>query len=181
MFSSKATDRIFDDKKMKGYILGAQIGRKPKGQPPKRTAPEIDDAKKALLKLKYAMGVRKYMRNTAIAGYFAEQKKRMGTMLGKVDTELVKHPRVDANAPNRFKAWQKQGLEQWWGEYMTEVFNTAQSRLDNDMNTYLPLFKQEWLSQTTGQSKEVLDLQRDIRDVTAAWEAEKKIAWTAPW
>lgn len=166
---------------METDILGKKKKGGRKGQPVQRTAPEIDAARKALMKLKYAMGVRKYLRNPKIAEIFEKQKIRMGDMLGKIDRELANHPREDRSTPSRFQAWQTRDLQKWWDEYMNEKFNTASGRLDNDMTKYLPMFDTEWLQRVSHAYPELTAFQRDIRDIMAAWKSEKATTWNAPW
>jgi hypothetical protein len=49
------------------------------------------DARVLALKLKYVMGVRKYHKDPLIARILGDQKKRIGTILGQIDTELPNH------------------------------------------------------------------------------------------
>lgn len=44
--------------------------------------------------LKSLLGVRKYMRNTVISKNFNAQQERMGKMLGQLDSQLSKHPKI---------------------------------------------------------------------------------------
>jgi hypothetical protein len=106
-------------------------GHAAKGGVPMQPA-NINDAKIALLKLKWLMGARMYLRKAAVEAIFKKQVNRIGAVLAALDTEIenqVKKPKVGP----AWAAWKKQGLKELWGEYMMEKFETAKSRCTHDM------------------------------------------------
>ena len=114
------------------------------GKANKRDAAALDQAKVALLRLKFLMGARMYMRSPQVHAIFKIQKERIGEVLGKLDTGLPKNPRVSDLETKKYAPWEKQGLKALWDEYMNDRFKKATTRLNNDMETYLELLEKHW-------------------------------------
>lgn len=133
------------------------------------------------MRLKYAKGVRRYLRNPKIAEILEKRKRRMGDILGEIDRELANYPRKYPSTPSRFRAWQTRGLQKWWDEYMNQKFNTASDRLDNDMTKYLPIFDTDWLQWVSHAYPGLTAFQRDIRDIVTARKSEKATPRGALW
>ena len=77
MWSNKSPEKnkfVYDDNALKNLSNGT----------PK-------DARVLALKLKYVMGPRKYHKDPLIARILGDQKRRIGTILGQIDTELPNH------------------------------------------------------------------------------------------
>jgi hypothetical protein len=89
------------------------------------------------------------MQDEKIAKIFADQKNRMGAIIGHVDQELHKTPRAyglpsgDVEAP----PWQEQKLEEKWNAYMEQVFAVAKQRATDYMELHLGSLKGEWNSE----------------------------------
>jgi hypothetical protein len=124
MWTEKATTGVYGARDIKAAI----------------NSPDINRARVALIRLKWLMGARKYMKVSAIKTIFKKQKERIGTILDELDTELTKQP-----AAPGFTAWKKQGLKAYWDAYMNEKFRTAKSRGEGDMDTYLTMMNLKWV------------------------------------
>jgi hypothetical protein len=134
---------LYSEETMREHITGRKTTIK--GQNPEKVAGElVDGAKKALLKLKALLGARKYMREKKISTILKNQKEEIGKMLDAIDTELPKHPRTPTRGAKTFAPWEKQDLGKYWTEYMNERFKIAETRTQNDMNTYLKLLDDTW-------------------------------------
>jgi hypothetical protein len=168
---------IYGEDALRGLIVGFHSGRSKKW-----TAADIDSANTAVNKLRYLIGARKYMRNPAIAKIFKTQKERMGDMIGKIDMELPKHPRVKRGV-GKLVAWKSHNLKNLWNQYMDERFRIANQRIDHDMNTYLKLLFSEWQVAPIGPSegREKRELYASIQKVESEWKKERRIAWVKPW
>lgn len=153
MWRNKETKGIYDDSKLTKYLNGT----------PK-------DARVLALKLKYVMGARKYQKDPVIARHLGEQKKRIGTILGQIDTGL----------PKQNPAWQKQDLEKLWNQYMDQHFLDAKSRTDYTMNTWLPKLQNKWVKGKPGGASND-QLLRGIKAVQTEWRKEGASKWDKPW
>lgn len=128
------------------------------------------DARILTLKLKWAMGARKYQKDPLIARILGDQKKRIGTILGQIDTEL----------PNHNPNWKPQDLEKRWNEYMDQHFLDAKARTDYTLNRYLPLLQNTWVKGKPGGASNNV-LLRGIKALQTEWKKEKRSKWDQPW
>ena len=133
-----------------------------------------------LLDLKYLMGVRAYMRDSAIEAIFKKQKERIGDMLDVLDAEVVKHQRVNPKTDEKYGAWTPQKLKALWDEYMNERFRIAKARIEHDMDTFLALLEKEWTKTKDSDANEIA-FDGLIDKVKKEWMKEKAHAWTKPW
>jgi hypothetical protein len=161
MFSDKTTTGAYGAKDIKGEI----------------NSRDIDRARAALVRLKWLMGVRMYMRHKNIKAIFKTQKERIGTVLDALDTSLESNPQPG------LAAWKKQGLKAYWNSYMDEKFKTANTRCENDMTTYLTLMNTKWGKKKVGATvtPALKTFQEEVSLIKAAWAKEKTKPWTAPW
>ena len=128
------------------------------------------DARVLALKLKYVMGARKYHKDPLIARILGDQKRRIGTILGQIDTEL----------PNHNPAWKTQDLEKRWNEYMDQHLIDAKARTDYTLNHYLPLLQNKWVKGKPGGASNN-ELLRRIKALQTEWKKEKRSKWERPW
>lgn len=167
MWSSKSTDRIYGHKKALTLM---------KKNPTEAAA--------QAMRAKYLLGAVKYMRSKTIEGYFAEQKKRIGTALDEIDNAL---PGVTPNGG--MNAWQKQDLKKKWDAYMDDAFDMAKKRTDNTMTFFLNNLQTKWgnpakapaggKGKTTGTAGQK-DLARQIKALRTQWTKTKISTWTKP-
>lgn len=143
------------------------------------------------------------MKNKVIAETLEKQQKRLGEMLGKLDTQLSKHPKTTEEAPatstdettlperpkkpdDQVKrangkepakkeafAWEKMGLEALWGEWIDLRFDTAIKRIESDMAYGIKELK----------AKGKKELKEAVDKLDAEWTKEKAspVKWTMPW
>jgi hypothetical protein len=178
MWSAKTGTGIYGKTKIVGKIQGVMTG---KGKKKTRNAAEIDQAKLALLDLKYLMGARKYMRSAHIQKIFKKQVDRIGDMLDKLDNEMPKHPKKNTKTNKVYGAWKPQGLKVFWLEYMAARFEMAKKRTNNDMDDYLALLKKEWAGTPVPTDKALKTFRDDITAIDRAWTKEKATKWVKPW
>jgi hypothetical protein len=112
MFSDKSTTGVYGARNIKAEI----------------NSRNIVNARAALIRLKWLMGARSYMRHPDIEKIFKTQKERIGTVLEALDTSLESNP-----LPG-LAVWKKQGLKAYWDSYTDEKFETATKRCENDMS-----------------------------------------------
>jgi hypothetical protein len=189
MWDSKATLGIYGDTTkyqrgkakltvgMSDLIRGhRELG---KGKIPAKPA-NIDDARKAYLKLKFLYGARKYLQDKEIEAIFKKQVERMGTVLDLLDAEMENRPKETRTGLQ--DAWKKQGLEALWTEYMNDEFKRAKSRTTNDMDKYIRLLENVW-SPRKGKAgdKDHTLFFAQIQKLKTTWAAEKAATWNAPW
>lgn len=153
MWRNKKTKGIYDDSALTKLLNGTPT-----------------QARVLALKLKHLMGARKYQKDPVVARYLGDQKKRIGTILGKIDTELTKHNPL----------WQKQDLETLWNKYMDQHFADAKSRTDYTMNTWLPKLQNKWVKGKPDRSNND-QLIRGIKAVQTEWTKEGRSKWNKPW
>jgi hypothetical protein len=172
------TAGVYDTVKTTAAIQGKTVGRDPN----KKLLPkEIDNAKEVLLDLKYLMGVRSYMRDTAIAKIFKKQKERIGDMLDALDKDMKNHQRVNSKKKDEiYGTWAPQQLKTLWDEYMNERFKIANKRITHDMDTFLALLEKEWAKKKDSDPMEIA-FDTLIDKVKKEWVKEKAQAWTSPW
>ncbi|KAI4684264.1 hypothetical protein J4E81_009144 [Alternaria sp. BMP 2799] len=136
---------IVAERKMKALI---------KGRDKKLKLSVNDQSRRAIQKMRPMIGALKYMQQDSIAEIFANQKNRIGAMIGYIDRELQKTPRqfADATKPKSQEdvidalPWQEQGLEKKWDAYMDNVFAVAKQRATDFMTVNLDRLKDEWES-----------------------------------
>ncbi|KAI4915403.1 uncharacterized protein J4E92_009357 [Alternaria infectoria] len=136
---------IVAERKMKALI---------KGRDKKLKLSVSDQSRRAIQKMRPMIGALKYMQQDSIAEIFANQKNRIGAMIGYIDRELQKTPRrfADATKPKSQEyvidalPWQEQGLEKKWDAYMDNVFAVAKQRATDFMTVNLDRLKDEWES-----------------------------------
>jgi hypothetical protein len=151
-----------DPKTAKGIYADKALGKLLNGTP--------KDARVLALKLKWVMGARKYQKDPLIARLLGDQKKRIGTILGQIDTEL----------PNHNPTWKPQDLEKRWNEYMDQHFLDAKARTDYTLNHYLPLLQNKWVKGKPGGASNN-ELLRGIKALQTEWKKEKRSKWDRPW
>ena len=112
-----------------------------------------DQSRLAIQWLRPMTGAFKYMQEDTIAKTFANQKNRIGAMIGHIDRELHKTPRQYVpTRKNKLKEpvdalpWQEQGLEDKWDAYMDNVVAVAKKRAADFMELHLDSLKAEWES-----------------------------------
>ncbi|KAJ4298083.1 hypothetical protein N0V90_005982 [Kalmusia sp. IMI 367209] len=171
-----STAGVYDGDDLEDRIKGPMKGRGPNRQ---RQAKQLDQAKTALLDLKYLMGARSYMRQPVIADIFSKQKNRIGEILDKLDKELPKHRKIARSV--EFELWKPQQLKSFWDEYMDERFNLANLRVNHDMDTYLAMLKKEWAVPAGSRDQNLKGFYNLITKVEKQWHQEKRRAWKKPW
>jgi len=145
------------------------------------------------------LGARKYMREKDISAIFKKQVVRMGEMLGKIDKELPKHPRVLAAGQRKgtqFEAWKEQQLEAKWITYMDGKFADAKAKTDDFLNKWTAELKKQWNSpamkakykakkgDSQARKQEIAQarkLQRNVLQQAQLWQREKARPWKKPW
>lgn len=145
MKKSGEYEDIVAERKMKALI---------KGRDKKLKLSVNDQSRRAIQKMRPMIGALKYMQQDSIAEIFANQKNRIGAMIGYIDRELQKTPRqlADATKPKSQEdvidalPWQEQGLEKKWDAYMDNVFAVAKQRATDFMTVNLDRLKDEWES-----------------------------------
>jgi hypothetical protein len=147
----------------------------------KTRAANIDDARKALLKLKWLMGAREYLKVPNVAAILKNQKNRIGDILDELDTEMEKHQLDKGRSGGILDAWKKQDLKAKWDNYMNYKFNLAKSRCTHDMDKFLPMLERQWAPKSQQLNNDQVVLFAQIKKFKAAWAAEKANRWDAPW
>lgn len=90
-----------------------------------------------------------YMQQPEIEKIFANEKRRLGVMIGYIDENLHKTPKQGKDTNKKvvtFAPWQKQGLGPKWDTYMDQVFDNAKSKAAAYMELHLGNLKKEWTS-----------------------------------
>lgn len=141
--SKDGAGTLHNAEKMREFITGERTVVKGQNLE-KVSAGLVDKARIALLKLKALMGARKYMRSKTVSTIFKRQMEGIGKMLTAIDDELPKNPRKPLKGTKTIDPWVKQGLGEFWTEYMNERFAIAHKRMHNDMDTYLKLLDDKW-------------------------------------
>lgn len=100
----------------------------------------------AVRKMRQVTGTFMYMQDKDIAKAFAKEKNRIEKMIGHIDRELPKTPRV-IRSEQSCTPWQTQDLEKKWGKYMDDVFDRAKQRGVDFMDFNLKALNQEQDSQ----------------------------------
>ncbi|KAI4681353.1 uncharacterized protein J4E84_007589 [Alternaria hordeiaustralica] len=134
-----------------------------------------DQSRLAIQRLRPMTGTFKYMQEDTIAKTFANQKNRIGAMIGHIDRELHRTPRQ--YVPTRFNnlkepvdalPWQEQGLEDKWDAYMDNVVAVAKKRAADFMELHLDSLKAEW------ESSKKTEVSKDFVGNAHAKENRKK-------
>ena len=88
------------------------------------------------------------MQDKKTSKIFVDQKNRMGAMIGHIDRELHKTPRVYKGDKGDVEGhpWQEQKLEEKWNAYMDNVFSVAKQRAIDYMKLNIGVLKDEWNS-----------------------------------
>ncbi|KAI4607220.1 hypothetical protein J4E83_009676 [Alternaria metachromatica] len=164
---SGENEDIVAEKKMKALI---------KGRDKKLKLSVSDQSRRAIQKMRPMIGALKYMQQDSIAEIFANQKNRIGAMIGYIDRELQKTPRrfADATKPKSQEyvidalPWQEQGLEKKWDAYMDNVFAVAKQRATDFMTVNLDRLKDEW------ESSKKTEVPKNFKGDAQAKQNEKK-------
>ncbi|RDL32981.1 uncharacterized protein BP5553_08420 [Venustampulla echinocandica] len=185
-FSSANKDTVFSKDTTTKNIESqpAKVDKKSGKKKGKDGTPETQ-----IILLKSLIGVRKYMRTPAINETFNAQQKRMGEMLGKLDSQLGKHPKKaiaatddeesesesesESEADKTDFAWQEMGLKALWGEWMDLRFETGVKRMNFEMN--------DGIKRLEKIPKADKKLKESIAKLKKEWDTEKKSAWDMPW
>ncbi|USP75707.1 hypothetical protein yc1106_02981 [Curvularia clavata] len=145
----KKTDGEYSDirskKKMEDLIKGTSQEKKYKN------LDAASQARVAVLNLRQTIGAFKYMQDEKVAKIFADQKNRMGAIIGYIDKELHKTPRI-YYPPGRdaysARPCVDQGLEQRWDKYMDGVFELAKKGATDYKELHLDNLNAAWNSQS---------------------------------
>jgi hypothetical protein len=139
-----------------------------------------DQSRIAIQKLRPMIGAFKYMQEKKIAKIFADQKNRIGAMIGHIDRNLHKTPRKFLPGRNSVRKeivigrpWQAQGLEDKWNAYMDNVFAVAKQRATDFMELHLKSLKTEWES-----TKKTNEFKDDVKDNQAKKDKKKELQQT---
>jgi chitinase len=138
------------------------------------------------------VGSLEYHRDPAIAALLRRQKERVGTMFHQLDTQyLPQNARVSNGVT--FTAWQPQGLERRWNEFMNNKFYLALTKTMKVLNSWLSVMQENWATQAlrdgaTAQPGDSAVVQADkqgardlIDDIDALADRLKTLpAWTNP-
>ncbi|USP75705.1 hypothetical protein yc1106_02979 [Curvularia clavata] len=103
---------------------------------------EFDQARVAVRRMRFVVGIFIYMQDPTVADIFAKEKKRKGKIIGHIGKELPNTPKKVGK--DSYTAWQPQDLEKRWDEYMDDVFDKAKSTAVESMNLNIKLIKDEW-------------------------------------
>jgi hypothetical protein len=123
------------------------------------------------MKLKWLMGARKYQKDPFISKLLGDQKKRIGKILGEIDSEF----------PNHEPSWKKQDLEKRWDEYMDKKFQDANDRTDGTMNKWLTKLEEKYVKGNQKDRVQNDALIRSIKALRTEWRKEGGKRWTKPW
>jgi hypothetical protein len=134
-----------------------------------------EQSRVAIRKLRPMIGALKYMQEDNIAKIFANQKNRIGAMIGHIDRELHKTPRKYDSGTGAVDAhpWQEQGLEDRWNVYMDSVFAVAKRRATEFMDLHLDSLEAEWKS-----PKKTNEFKDDVKDIQATKDKKRKLKET---
>jgi chitinase len=127
------------------------------------------------MSMRQVIGTLIYMQDKDIARSFANEKKRMGKMIGYIDKQLHVTPRqyfTDATGQKSQRTaipWKEQGLEAKWDKYMDGVFDAAKDKATKFMTKYLAAMKKEWDSQAKRD-----EYKQDPKEKDAAVKAQKE-------
>jgi hypothetical protein len=159
MWKKKGTSGIYDEVEMR------------------KLSNDVAEAPAALLKLKWLIGARRYMKDPKVKEILKKQKERIGERLGQLNTELQKHPKPGHDA------WQHKDLENLWNTYMDKSFDTAVSRTTFEMDKWIKYLQAKYVT-TKNKNKKAQkndDLVRQIKTITSEWRKEKNSKWINPW
>lgn len=126
----------------------------PKGTSRERQHKNLDAASQvraAILNLRQTIETFKYMQDKKVAKIFADQKSQMGTIIGYIDKELPKMPRMyypTGRDPYSAKPWVEQGLQQKRNKYMDDGFELAKKRATDYIELHLGNLDTAWNSQS---------------------------------
>jgi hypothetical protein len=101
-------------------------------------------------RLRQVIGALKYMQEKDVAAIFAKEKNRIGEMIGYIDKELGKTPRLYTPRGKEevsYAPWKEQGLGKKWDKYMDDVFEKAKKKATDFMKLHLDDLDKEWDSQ----------------------------------
>ncbi|KAL1607711.1 hypothetical protein SLS60_002646 [Paraconiothyrium brasiliense] len=136
----------------------------------------VVNARKGALMLKYLLGAQMYMTDRKIANIFAQQKNRVGKVLGQIDRDLPNHQRIVAS--RQLDPWETIGLQQLWNQYMDEVFAKAKSRTLYTMDKWVRVAEQRWgrgrIPQNDPHRNDKTQLQNAVRAVARKWKVQKR-------
>jgi hypothetical protein len=135
------------------------------------------DAPAAIMKLKWLIGARRYMKNPFIANTMEEQVGRIGTILGALDEEMPNHPRTVSKRPQT--PWKRQGLKKLWEDYMDERFTQAKARTTFSMDQIVKALEAKYVNGKK-QTPQTEDLIRKIKTISTEWKKEKRSQWNSP-
>ncbi|CAN9377082.1 unnamed protein product [Alternaria sp. RS040] len=133
--------QIRDKKKMKDLIEGRTKEKRFKNL----SLDPADQTRIAIQRLRETIGALRYMQDEKVAKIFADQKNRMGAIIGHIDRELHKTPPVYKDDVEGHP-WQEQKLEEKWNAYMDNVFSVAKQRATDYMKLNIGVLKDEWNS-----------------------------------
>lgn len=125
------------------------------------------------------MGVRKYMKDPLIKGFFRDQKERIGEALDALDQKLPNQRKVVNGVTQR--AWTNQGLKAEWDIYMNERFKVGVDRVHNDMDKSLPQLETKYAAPKYGGRKKHAVLGDAVTSLLSEWRKEKESKWEAAW
>lgn len=157
MWKKKTTSGIYDDSDMK------------------KLSDDVNTAQVAVLKLKWLMGARRYMKDPKVKEILKKQKERIGERLGQLDKELQNHPKPG------FDAWQHKDLENLWDKYMDRNFDTAVSRTTFDMDKGIKYLQAKHVTTKNKKAQKNDDLVGTIKTIASEWRKEKNSKWINPW
>jgi hypothetical protein len=157
MWANKNNLHIYADRKLKAHVKG-----------------DATEHGVLAMKLRWLMGARMYHRNAWVAKTLKAQKERIGKILGELDGDAA----LKAAVP----LWQTQDFAKRWNEYMDAHFDTAEKRVKNVLDTYLPLLEKKYPGKVDPKKKGPNDdIMKSINALRVAWDKEKKITWAKPW
>lgn len=137
----KHDSHIRDKKKMKDLIEGRTKEKRFKNL----NLDPADQTRIAIQRLRETIGALTYMQDEKVAKIFADQKNRMGAMIGHIDRELHKtSPMYEDVVEGR--PWQEQKLEEKWNAYMDNVSSVAKQRTTDYIKLNIRVLKDKWNS-----------------------------------
>jgi hypothetical protein len=143
MWKRKSTSGIYGEKEMK------------------KLSDDVTTAQVAVLKLKWLIGARRYIKDPKVKEILKKQKERIGERLGQLDTKLQTHPK-----PGR-DAWQHKDLENLWDKYMDKNFDTAVSRTAFEMDRGIKYLQAQHVTTKNNKAQKNDDLVGAIKTIAS--------------